>query len=375
MITVLSIFGTRPEAIKMAPVIQELSKYPGEIKSITCSTGQHREMLYQTLELFRIRPDHELDVMTENQSLSSLSAKLIGVLDTILLEVKPDWILAQGDTTTVMCASLVAYYHGISFGHIEAGLRTGNRHQPFPEEINRRIADLLADSYFAPTPASKMNLVSEGISSERITVTGNTIVDALININQYEYNIENKIIKDISKEQGIVLVTVHRRENFGHVLHNICSAIKTLADTFPNVMFVYPVHLNPNVRGPVFEILHKLHNVKLIDPVSYPVLIQLLRKSILVLTDSGGIQEEAPVFGVPTLVLRDTTERPEGVDAGIAWLVGTNPTMIVDIATQFLSGNAPARTRQFINPYGDGQASRRIVSILRGIQCDEFNPL
>ena len=375
MLKVLSILGTRPEAVKMAPILQALAAHGGDVQSIVCSTGQHREMLKQVLDLFDIRPDYELDVMQPDQTLAALTSALITALDRVVSEVKPTWILAQGDTTTVLAASLVAFYHHVSFGHVEAGLRTHNKYSPYPEEVNRRIADLLADAYFVPTNASKANLLAEGIDASKIHITGNTVVDALLTIEQQPFDWDTSVLKDIDRNQRTVLVTMHRRESFGDTFRDMCWAIRDLARRFPDVTFVYPVHLNPNVRQPVQEILRGCANILLLEPLDYPVLIQLIKRSTLVLTDSGGIQEEAPSFRVPTLVLRDTTERPEGIDAGVARLVGTKREAIVQTATDLLA-NESARRDMLTkpSPYGDGKAAERIVSHLLGLPTTDFTP-
>ena len=365
MITVLSVFGTRPEAIKMAPVIKELERYPDRIRSVTCSTGQHREMLDQVLQIFAIQPDHDLNLMEPNQTLPKLTASLCLGLDRIYSEVKPDWVLAQGDTTTVLAASLIAYYHGIRFGHVEAGLRTGDKRRPFPEEMNRVLADALSDLYFCPTERSRETLLKEGFADSAILVTGNTVIDALLDVSDRAYDWESGPLAGIPRNQPIVLITAHRRESFGEPFRDLCNAIRTLAQRFGDTAFVYPVHLNPNVRAPVLEILGKAPNVSLIEPLDYLSLVHLMKASTIILTDSGGIQEEAPGLGIPVLVMRETTERPEGVDAGVVKLVGTDPETIVREAAALLE-NPGARQAMASgrNPYGDGMASRRIVEAL-----------
>jgi UDP-N-acetylglucosamine 2-epimerase (non-hydrolysing) len=366
MLKILSIFGTRPEAIKMAPVIQELNAHSSRIQSVVCSVGQHREMLDQVLNLFRIAPDYELKLMQPNQTLSQLSAWLFSALDPVVDEVEPDCILAQGDTTSVFVAAMVAFYHRIPFGHVEAGLRSGDRQRPFPEEINRRVADTVADLYFAPTERARRALISEGCCSQNIFVTGNTVIDALHDIAAREYDWAAGPLSDLPLNKRLVTITAHRRESFGAPFRELCLAIRDLAQDFSDdVHFVYPVHLNPNVVAPVREILGGLPNVSLIEPVDYLCMVQLLKRSTLVLTDSGGIQEEAPGLGVPALVMRDTTERPEGVEAGVVRLVGTRRNRIVSEATQLLTDpQAHAAMSAGVNPYGDGKAARRIVSIL-----------
>lgn len=365
---ILSVIGTRPEAIKMAPVIKELSNDPDQFISSVCVTGQHREMLDQVLELFDIAPDHDLNLMKVDQSLSELTASLFTGMDRIISSEKPDWILAQGDTTTVLVSSLVAFYHKIPFGHVEAGLRTGDKYKPFPEEINRRVADIVASAFFAPTERSKDVLMTEGVSPKDIYVTGNTVIDALLDISQRFYTWDNSPLAKIPQDKRIVLITAHRRESFGEPFKQLCAAIQELAQTFAReeVHFVYPVHLNPNVQQPVYEILSGLSNVHLIKPLDYLSLVQLMKRSTIILTDSGGIQEEAPSLKVPVLVMRDTTERPEGVEAGVVRLVGTSKNIIVQEAAVLLNDPAVLKNMtQRANPYGDGKAAARIVSILK----------
>ena len=363
---ILSIVGTRPEAIKMAPVIKELEKYPQEVESLICVTGQHRQMLDQVLELFDIHPDIDLNLMQPNQRLALLTARLFEELDRVLEETRPTWVLAQGDTTTVFVAAVIAYYHHVRFGHVEAGLRTFDKRHPFPEEMNRRLADAAADAFFAPTERARRALLAEGFSDSAIHVTGNTIVDALLEISQRPFDWQKSALRVIPQEGRIVLITAHRRESFGEPFRELCQAIRELAGSFSDTRFVYPVHLNPNVRRPVGEILHGLLNVHLIEPVDYLTLVHLMKHASLILTDSGGIQEEAPTFGVPVLVMRDTTERPEGVEAGVARLVGTRREKIVAEAADVLSnGSWIDSSHGTVNPYGDGQAARRIVDFLR----------
>lgn len=362
MIRVLSIFGTRPEAVKMAPVIKALQQYPDQIESIVCSTGQHREMLDMVLSLFGIQPDYDLKVMQPDQSLTQLTTNLMQGLDGLVQQLKPDWILAQGDTTTVMVAAMVAYYHRVRFGHIEAGLRTYNKYQPFPEEGNRRVADLLADACFAPTAQAAERLASEGVPREHIYLTGNTVVDALLAMAERPYTGDR--LNMLSEQRPVVMITAHRRESFGDPFLEICHAIRDLALAFADVQFVYPVHLNPHVQEPVRRTLSDLGNVYLIDPLDYLAMLSLMKRATLILTDSGGIQEEAPTFRVPLLVMRDATERPEGIEAGVARLVGTNRARIVAEASAILSDPAVRAQMQGENPYGDGRAAQRIIDIL-----------
>jgi UDP-N-acetylglucosamine 2-epimerase len=367
MQTVLSIIGTRPEAIKMAPVVKELQKHPDRVRSVVCATGQHRQMLDQVLDLFRIQPDVDLGVMQPNQSLSQLTASLFTGLDAVVGQMRPDWILAQGDTTTVMVSAIVAYYHQVRFGHVEAGLRTGDKRRPFPEEINRRLADAVADAFFAPTERARQALLREGTNDADIYVTGNTVIDALLDVAARPYNWSAGPLAGLPQGKRLVLITAHRRESFGQPFRDLCHAIRTLAVGFAaeGVHFVYPVHLNPNVRAPVNEILSGLGNVSLTEPLDYLSLVQLMKRATLILTDSGGIQEEAPSLGVPVLVMRDTTERPEGVEAGVVRLVGTQPDRIIGEARTLLREPAAhAAMASRANPYGDGKAAERIVSIL-----------
>ena len=363
MLTVLSVLGTRPEAIKMAPVVKELEKHPG-IRNVVCSVGQHRQMLDQVLDLFAIRPDYELNLMQPDQTLSQLTAHLFVALDDVITTLKPDWILAQGDTTTAFVAAMQAFYHRIPFGHVEAGLRTGDKYRPFPEEINRRIADMLADLHFAPTETARRALLAEGYPEANIYVTGNTIIDAFNEMAVRDYNWDSGPLAQIPTNKRLVLITAHRRESFGGPFRELCLAIRDLAVQFANdgVHFVYPVHLNPNVRQPVNDILSGLPGVSLLEPLDYLSLVQLMKRSVLVLTDSGGIQEEAPGLQVPVLVMRDRTERPEGLQTGLVRLVGTKRSRIVAESVEMLNGRPPIDGGP--NPYGDGKAAIRIVKIL-----------
>ena len=369
LIRIMTVFGTRPEAIKLAPVIQQLEKNP-RFKSIVVVTAQHREMLDQVLDLFKIKPNRDLDLMRDNQDLASLTASIFTHLDPVLEEFKPDWLLVQGDTTTVMAATLAAYYRRIKIGHVEAGLRTGDKWQPFPEEINRRVASVTADLHFAPTEWARNNLLREGIADDLIKVTGNTIIDALTQITAFP---APKEIKDLLKKKGIlsgekqlIVVTAHRRENFGTPIKNICAALQSLADRYQNrIEIIYPVHLNPNVNKPVHEMLNNIPNITLLPPLEYLSLVHILKHAHLILTDSGGIQEEATGLGIPCLVLREVTERPEGIDAGVLKLVGTDTDTILDEAALLLDDQSAYQTMAHAaNPYGDGNAAIKIVKRL-----------
>ena len=367
-IKILSVFGTRPEAIKIAPIVRLLKEIPG-LESRVCVTAQHRQMLDQVLELFQIKPDYDLDLMRENQSLAEISASIFTHLDPILARFQPDWVLVVGDTTTVVITSQLAYYHRIKLGHVEAGLRTHNKWHPFPEELNRRIATVIADLHFAPTEWSKANLLREGVDEKAIRVTGNPVIDALNYVAKQDEpqeitEILNKLGMRGSTARRLILVTAHRRENFGQPLENICYAIKELA-TRQDVEIVYPVHLNPNVQEPVNRILKGIPHITLLPPLDYRPMVHLMKHSRLILTDSGGLQEEAPSFGIPVMVLRETTERPEGVEAGTLKLVGTNTSQIVHEATRLLDDpTAYAEMAKAANPYGDGRTAERIINAI-----------
>ena len=371
---VLSVFGTRPEAVKMAPVVHALERTPG-IESLVCVTAQHREMLDQVLELFEIIPDADLDLMQPNQSLAEITAAIFTHLDPVFKEMRPDWVLVQGDTTTVMAASLLAYYNHLRVGHVEAGLRTQNKWQPFPEEINRRVAGVVADLHFAPTDWSRQNLLREGIPDENILVTGNPVIDALKfavrkPITPAVQEILDRLGMPFEPEEGpsrrFILVTAHRRENFGQPLIDICTALRKLVDIYgDSIRIVYPVHLNPNVQEPVYRLLGDVPNITLLPPLDYLPLVHVLKRSYLVLTDSGGIQEEAPGLGKPVLVMRSVTERPEGVEAGTVRVVGTDIGKIVTETCRLLDEPQEyQKMARAVNPYGDGRASERIVQAL-----------
>jgi UDP-N-acetylglucosamine 2-epimerase (non-hydrolysing) len=369
VLKVMTVIGTRPEAIKMAPVIRALMDDSNEVKSVVCITAQHREMLDQALQIFDVVPDYDLNLMNQNQSLSLMTAKILTAFDEVVTIEQPDWVLVQGDTTTAMVAGLVAYYHRIKLGHVEAGLRTNDKFHPFPEEINRRIVDLMADAYFAPTPNSRTNLLKEGIPSEAIVVTGNTVIDALMAISQRvaDRPVDSLIGRSLD-DRLLILATVHRRESFGEPLEEICNALAKIAARYQDrVQIVYPVHLNPNVRKTAYETLSGIPNISLIEPVDYENLVALMGKAYLILTDSGGIQEEAPSLHKPVLILREVTERPEAIEAGAAKLVGTDADRIYAETIRLIE--EPERYRQMsttINPYGDGRASHRILQFLLG---------
>ncbi|MFN7944034.1 MAG: UDP-N-acetylglucosamine 2-epimerase (non-hydrolyzing) [Blastocatellia bacterium] len=361
---VLCIFGTRPEAIKMASVIKALHRHP-KMTPLVCVTGQHREMLRQVLDIFDLTPDYDLQLMQPDQKLSTLTANILTSLDAVFDDAQPDWTLVQGDTTTAMAASLAAFYRRVKVGHIEAGLRTGDRFQPFPEEINRRIADCVCDLHFAPTENSRQNLLREGVSDASIVVTGNTVIDALLDVAERAYDWNAGPLRSVPTDRRLILVTAHRRENFGAPLENICSALNEIAARFPDLQLVYPVHLNPNVQRVAQSRLSRTPNITLLEPLDYLPLVQLMKRAELILTDSGGLQEEAPGLGKPVLVLREVTERPEGVEAGTVRLVGTDPHRIVSETARLLKDKAEyEKMAKAVNPYGDGHASERIVEKL-----------
>lgn len=350
----------------MAPVVEALANTPG-IESKVCVTAQHRQMLDQVLNIFGIQPDIDLNVMRPNQSLSELSAEIMLRLAPVLREVKPDWLLVQGDTTTVMVTALLGYYHQIRVGHVEAGLRTGDKWQPYPEEINRRIAGVVADLHFAPTEHSRRNLLAEGVPGWRIVLTGNPVIDALNKISAAPAPPEAlKWLEDLKIGQNgrkLAMITAHRRENFGRPLEDICLALRRLAEKYQgSLQLVYPVHLNPNVQEPVYRLLGQVPNITLLPPLDYLPMVHLNKQAAIILTDSGGIQEEATGLGVPTLVLRERTERPEGVEAGALKLVGTDPERILQAACQILDNPKPFKITT--NPFGDGQAAQHIVQAL-----------
>lgn len=380
---VMLVFGTRPEAIKMAPLVKEFQRHGEEFETVICVTGQHREMLDQVLAIFEITPDYDLNIMKQGQDLYDVTARVMAGMREVLKEVKPDVVLVHGDTTTSMATALAAFYQQVPVGHVEAGLRTHNIYSPWPEEMNRQLTGRLAVFDFAPTPLSRQNLLDEGIEASKITVTGNTVIDALYRVVdkiKQESLLSGKLAEGLRKAgydterlnsgKRLVLITGHRRENFGEGFINMCRAVKTLAETYPEVDFVYPMHLNPNVRKPIHEVfgadLSGLGNMFFIEPLEYLSFVFLMEKSFVVLTDSGGIQEEAPGLGKPVLVMRDTTERPEALDAGTVKLVGTDYDKIVsEVSILLTDAKAYERMSRAVNPYGDGRACSRIVNALK----------
>ena len=378
---ILVVFGTRPEAIKMAPVVKELKKMQGNYTVKVCVTAQHREMLDQVLDIFKITPDYDLDLMRKGQDLFDLTSRVLLGIREVFSSYFPDLVLVHGDTTTSTAAALASFYRQIPVAHVEAGLRTKNIYSPWPEEMNRRITGQISTLHFAPTEQSKNNLIKENISSEVICVTGNTVIDALfevLEVIQYDDEMERNIVSkiessgypltsrllqsEIPSDRLLILITGHRRENFGVGMNNICLALLELAKTFPTIDFVYPVHLNPNVQEPVYGLLSDVENIFLIPPLDYLPFVYLMEKSKIIITDSGGVQEEAPSLGKPVLVMRDTTERPEAVDAGTVLLVGTNKELIISATSDLIKDESKYESMsQAHNPYGDGHASTQIV--------------
>lgn len=381
MRTILLVFGTRPEAIKMAPLVKKFQQYSNDFKTIVCVTGQHREMLDQVLQIFDIHPDYDLNIMKQGQDLYDVTARVLVGLRDVLQEVKPDVVLVHGDTTTSMAAALAAFYQQIPVGHVEAGLRTHNIYSPWPEEINRQLTGRIATYHFAPTPLSRENLLQEGVDETHISVTGNTVIDALYWVvdrikddEDLEQSLREELhqrgydVNRLSQGKKLVLITGHRRENFGEGFIQICRAIKHLVENYPDVDFVYPMHLNPNVRKPIHEAFDgkQYDNMYFIEPLEYLSFVYLMEKSTIVLTDSGGIQEEAPGLGKPVLVMRDTTERPEALEAGTVKLVGTNYDKIVQEVSKLIEDSQYYREMsEAVNPYGDGRACERIVNVLK----------
>ena len=382
MKTILLVFGTRPEAIKMAPLVKKLQTMSEQFRTVVCVTGQHRQMLDQVLQLFDITPDYDLNIMQPNQDLYDITSRILLGMRDVLKEVQPDIVLVHGDTTTSTASALAAFYQQIPVGHVEAGLRTGNIYSPWPEEMNRLITGRIASLHFSPTPLSRENLLKENVDDTKIVVTGNTVIDALQMVVDRMQN-DKALNQEVSKRifdmgydtsrlcegKRMVLITGHRRENFGTGFLNICHAIKNLAEKYPDVDFVYPMHLNPNVRKPVMEILgESTENIFLIEPLDYLPFIYMMQQSTLILTDSGGVQEEAPGLGKPVLVMRDTTERPEAVEAGTVLLVGTDQQKIEEGVSMLLTDtDCYRRMSEAVNPYGDGLACERIVESLMHI--------
>ena len=365
-IKVMTVFGTRPEAIKMAPIVLELQKHPDTIEPVVAVTAQHREMLDQVLNLFQIKPDHDLNIMAAGQTLFDITTRAMMGLDKVLTEEKPDIVLVHGDTTTTFAGALAAYYHQTAVGHVEAGLRTHNKYSPFPEEMYRRLTGCIADLNFAPTSTSKANLLAENVPPESIFVTGNTVIDALHHTVRDDFDFQEKSLKDVDfQNKRIILVTTHRRENLGEPMRHVYKALKQLTEEFDDVEVVFPVHKNPKVREVVNEELGGLAKVHLIDPLDYEPFANLMHKAHLILTDSGGVQEEAPALGKPVLVLRDTTERPEAVDAGTVKLIGTDRERVYEEAKKLLTDEAEySRMAESVNPYGDGKAAARIIQAI-----------
>ena len=369
-IKVMTIFGTRPEAIKMAPLVKALEQC-GSIESIVCVTAQHREMLDQVLEIFEITPDYDLNIMQQRQSLTGITARVLEGLDEVMKKVCPDIVLVHGDTTTTFAASLAAFYNKIKVGHVEAGLRTFDKYFPYPEEINRKLTGSIADLHFAPTITNKQNLINENVQEDRIFVTGNTVIDALNTTVSRDYMFETEILRKLDyTKRKIILVTAHRRENLGEPLENICNALKALVDQYEDVEIVYPVHLNPAVKETVFAILGDLPRTHLIAPLNVQELHNLMHKSYMVLTDSGGLQEEAPSLGKPVLVLRNETERPEAVEAGTVKVAGVDRDNIFQMASALIEDRAAYdKMAKAVNPYGDGHACERIVKAILDVFC------
>ena len=371
---VMFCFGTRPEAIKLAPVIQELAKHPSEFRPVVLVTAQHRQMLDQVLRVFDITPDYDLDVMRPGQSLADVTVGVLRGVERVLRRARPDLVMVQGDTTSALAAALAAFYERIPVGHVEAGLRTGDKYSPYPEEMNRRLVSSLADLHFAPTQAARDNLLGEGVPGGRIHVTGNTVVDALKAMRASKVAWHVPVLDRIAPDQRVILVTAHRRESFGPGFERICRALRMIVERNPDVTVVYPVHLNPNVRKPVRAILGRTPSVHLIEPLEYLPFVRLMERAYVILTDSGGIQEEAPALGKPVLVMRDKTERPEAVAAGTARLVGTDADVIVAATERLLrSAAAYRKMARARNPFGDGHASRRVVAVLRRFSASACN--
>lgn len=365
-IKVMTVFGTRPEAIKMAPLVKELEKHPDKIESIVCVTAQHRQMLDQVLDIFDIKPDYDLNIMKDRQTLVEIVSRSLEGLDQVMKDAKPDIVLVHGDTSTTFVGSLAAFYNQIAVGHVEAGLRTFDKYAPFPEEVNRRITGVISDMHFSPTERNRQNLLRENVKDEDIFVTGNTVIDALKTTVREDYTFKDETLKNMHWDsKRVIVMTAHRRENLGEPLKNICRAVRQLVEEFEDIEVVYPVHMNPAVREVAYEILGDLDQVKLIEPVNADELHNAIKRGYLVLTDSGGLQEEAPSLGKPVLVLRGETERPEAVDAGTVKIVGVKQEVIYEMAKELLTDDtAYQQMAKAVNPYGDGFASQRIVEAI-----------
>lgn len=363
---VLAVCGTRPDSVKMAPVVLELQRHPDQVELVLAVTGQHKEMLQQVLDTFGLTPDFDLHIMTQRQTLSEITTRALQGLERVIADSKPGLVLAQGDTTTTFVASLAAFYAKVPFGHVEAGLRTDNKYDPFPEEMNRRMTTVLADLHFAPTEHAQNVLLKEGVLAADVFVTGNTVIDALLTVAARDHQFDDPRVQNAAESGKMILVTAHRRENWGEPMHNICAAIKTILRQNPGFHVVFPVHKNPIVRETVFPELESVPEVVLIEPPEYEPFVHLMKSSYLILSDSGGVQEEAPSLGKPVLVLRRTTERPEGVTAGSARLVGTDTAAVVAEAEKLIHDPAAYDSMARVNnPYGDGRASERIWQIIK----------
>ncbi len=365
-IKVMTVFGTRPEAIKMAPLVKELEKHPDKIESIVCVTAQHRQMLDQVLEIFDIKPDYDLNIMKDRQTLVEIVSRSLEGLDQVMKDAKPDIVLVHGDTSTTFVGSLAAFYNQIAVGHVEAGLRTFDKYAPYPEEVNRRITGVISDMHFSPTERNRQNLLRENVKDEDIFVTGNTVIDALKTTVREDYTFKDETLKNMNWDtKRVIVMTAHRRENLGEPLRNICSAVRQLVEEFEDIEVVYPVHMNPAVREVAYEILGNLERVKLIEPVNADELHNAINRGYMVLTDSGGLQEEAPSLGKPVLVLRGETERPEAVDAGTVKIAGVHKDVIYEMTKELLTDEAAyQKMAKAVNPYGDGLASKRIVDAI-----------
>lgn len=375
MIKVMTVFGTRPEAIKMAPVVLELKKHQDEIETVVAVTAQHRQMLDQVLHLFKIKPDYDLDIMSQGQTLYDITSRAMNGLKEVLEKEKPDLVLVHGDTTTTFAGALASYYSQTAVGHVEAGLRTGNIYSPFPEEMNRKLTGAIASFHFAPTETAKANLLREGVNPEKIYVTGNTVIDALMKTVRPDYEFDDEKLRQIDFEHHrVILLTTHRRENLGEPMRHIYKALRSVVQKTPDAEIVFPVHRNPLVRQVVNEELAGVDRIHLIEPLDYEPFANLMSRSYLVLTDSGGIQEEAPSLGKPVLVLRNTTERPEAVKAGTVSLIGTNVDVVYETTRRLLTDKkAYEAMSNAVNPYGDGRASERIIQAVRYVynECSE----